>query len=244
MIAPSSTTVPAARSEPSPTTAPLRTVACIPTSTPSSMVQPWRTALWPTDTSVPMVSGKPWSTWQETLSCRLLRSPTTMSSASARSTALYQTLAWAARRTRPARTAPAATKADGSTTGDEPSVRVTSFIAVSLARVTARMPGVPSGAHDDEPVAHDPLAVVGQRIPDLVQDAQAAAASGASSGCSHRAGRVVDARRRSTSRCARRQHRTHRRGRRIPEPDEAVDRRRELGGVAHVEVSGAARCRR
>jgi hypothetical protein len=114
---PSSTTVPPARSDSRPTTAPFITVADMPTMQSSSIVQPCRTALWPTLTPAPTVSGKPGSTWQLTLSCRLERAPITMSAASARSTALNHTLDPAPSVTRPITRAPADTRASGAIPG-------------------------------------------------------------------------------------------------------------------------------
>ena len=74
-------------------TAPDRMTLPMPIRVPSPIVQPWTTALWPTDTFRPITTGAPGSTWTETLSWRLLPSPSVMVSPSARSTALYQTLA-------------------------------------------------------------------------------------------------------------------------------------------------------
>ena len=56
---PSVTTAPAPIRESSPTTAPFNTIAPIPTSTRSRIVQPWRIAPCPTDTSHPSVVREP-----------------------------------------------------------------------------------------------------------------------------------------------------------------------------------------
>src|SRR6478735_7180935 len=124
MTAPSGTTAPAAMRLPAPMRAPLSTMAPIPTRQSSSTVQPWRTARWPTDTPAPMLVGCPASVCTTTPSCRLLPSPSTIGSKSARSTAVYQTLEPARRSTAPTRSALGATQAVSWTTGVTPS-RVT-----------------------------------------------------------------------------------------------------------------------
>ncbi len=68
-------------------TAPFRTVAFIPIRQSSSTVQPWTTAAWPTLTPAPIRVGKPKSVCTTTLSCRLLPTPRSMLSMSARTTA-------------------------------------------------------------------------------------------------------------------------------------------------------------
>ncbi len=65
------------------TTAPSSTIAPIPISTASSMVQAWMIALWPMVTSLPMRVAKPpslacgpsWLTWMTAPSWILVRSP-------------------------------------------------------------------------------------------------------------------------------------------------------------------------
>ncbi len=109
--------MPPARSDSRPTTAPFINVADMPTMQSSSIVQPCSTALWPTLTPVPTVSGKPASTWQLTLSWRLERAPIRMSAASARSTAVNHTLDPAASVTRPTTRATAATRTSGAMSG-------------------------------------------------------------------------------------------------------------------------------
>src|SRR6478735_201611 len=121
MTAPSGTTAPAAMRLPAPMRAPLSTMAPIPTRQSSSTVQPWRTARWPTDTPAPMLVGCPASVCTTTPSCRLLPSPSTIGSKSARSTAVYQTLEPARRSTAPTRSALGATQAVSWTTGVTPS---------------------------------------------------------------------------------------------------------------------------
>ncbi len=83
---PSSTTAPAATSEPAPITAPLSTVARMPMRQPSSTVQPWMTAPCPTLTFAPMFAGLSASTCTMTPSCRFESLPSEMDSKSARST--------------------------------------------------------------------------------------------------------------------------------------------------------------
>src|SRR5690606_21744719 len=117
MSAPSSTTAPPATRHPAPMRAPLRTTAPMPISEPSPIVQPWTTALWPTDTFSPMTTGFPASTCSDTLSWRLLPAPTVMVLPSARSTALYQTLAPGPRVTPPITRAPEATNESGASWG-------------------------------------------------------------------------------------------------------------------------------
>jgi hypothetical protein len=97
--------------------APLSTTAPIPMRQSASMVQPWRTALWPTETPAPIVVGWSASVCTTTPSCRLLRSPSTIGSKSARSTAVYQTLECAASSTDPSTSALGATQTVSSTTG-------------------------------------------------------------------------------------------------------------------------------
>ena len=85
--------------------------APMPISDPSPIVQPCTTALWPTETFSPITTGRPLSTCTDTLSCRLLPTPTVIVSPSARRTALYQTLEPSLRVTPPTTRAPAATNA-------------------------------------------------------------------------------------------------------------------------------------
>ncbi len=87
MTVPSSTTEPAATSEPAPITARLSTVADMPIRQSSSIVHPCSTAAWPTLTRAPTVAGIPSSTCTVTLSCRLVSSPMLIASMSPRSTA-------------------------------------------------------------------------------------------------------------------------------------------------------------
>ncbi len=85
-MVPSSTTAPAAMSDPTPITAPFSTVAPIPIRQSSSTVQPCSTAEWPTLTPRPTVVGMPASQCTETLSWMLLPAPIVIESTSARST--------------------------------------------------------------------------------------------------------------------------------------------------------------
>ena len=87
ITAPWVTKAPAAMMQSRPTTAPLRTMAPMPTRVLSPMVQPWRMAAWPTVQSRPTLVGKPGSAWRTQLSWILLPGPTVMGSVSARSTA-------------------------------------------------------------------------------------------------------------------------------------------------------------
>src|SRR5699024_166950 len=81
---PSDTMELAATNEPAPTVAPLSTVAFIPISAPSPTVAPWTMAAWPTETSLPIVHGKPSSACRTTLSCRFERAPTEIAAESPR----------------------------------------------------------------------------------------------------------------------------------------------------------------
>src|SRR6478735_170373 len=121
MTAPSGTTAPAAMRLPAPMWAPLSTTDPMPTRQSSSMVHPWSTARWPTETPAPMLVGCPASVCTTTPSCRLLRSPSTIGSTSARSTAVYQTLEPARSSTAPTRSALGATQAVSWTAGVTPS---------------------------------------------------------------------------------------------------------------------------
>ena len=86
-------TDPAPTMLPRPILAPFMTIEPIPTSAPSSSVQPCRMTLWPTVQFLPIVSGKPRSVWQVELSCTLEPSPISIHSLSPRNTAPNQTLA-------------------------------------------------------------------------------------------------------------------------------------------------------
>ena len=89
---PSGTTAPAATMLPLPITQRFKRVACIPTSTSSSTVQPCTTAAWPMVTLRPMVRGQCLLQCSTAPSCTLLPEPTIMGSISPRSTAPYHTL--------------------------------------------------------------------------------------------------------------------------------------------------------
>ena len=91
---PSVTTAPAPITDPLPIRAPLRTMAPMPTSTRSPMVQPWRIAPWPTETSLPISTGWPLLVCTTQLSWMLERSPITIRSLSARTTAPNQIPTW------------------------------------------------------------------------------------------------------------------------------------------------------
>ncbi len=95
---------------PRPILAPFMTIEPIPTSAPSSSVQPCRMTLWPTVQFFPIVSGKPRSVWQVELSCTLEFSPISIHSLSPRNTAPNQTLALLRRRTLPMTVAVSAMK--------------------------------------------------------------------------------------------------------------------------------------
>ncbi len=86
------------------------------------MTQPCSTALWPTETPVPMVTVKPGSTWTVALSWMLLPAPSLTGPQSARSTALYQRLEPSAMTTSPITTEPGAVKAPGSISGSLPPI--------------------------------------------------------------------------------------------------------------------------
>src|SRR5699024_6466257 len=73
---PSDTIDVAETNEPAQTVAPLSTVAVIPITAPSPTVAPWTMAAWPTETSLPIVHGKPSSACRTTLSCSFERAPT------------------------------------------------------------------------------------------------------------------------------------------------------------------------
>ncbi len=133
----------AATSEPAPMCAPLSTVAPMPTSTSSSITQPCSTALWPTETRAPTVSGKPGSVWTLQLSWMLLSGPSVMGPQSARSTAWYQTLEPGASVTSPMTTEVGATNASTSMSGSLPPMPVInacSAIACSFAPVWCSAP--------------------------------------------------------------------------------------------------------
>ena len=85
----------------------------MPTSTPSSMLQPCRTALWPTLTPDPTRTGYSGSTWMVTPSWMLVPTPMSIGSASARRVAEYQTLDRAPIRTCPITVALGATHDSG-----------------------------------------------------------------------------------------------------------------------------------
>jgi len=65
----------------------------MPTSTPSSTVQPCRMTLWPMTQLLPTFSGKPGSVCRTQFSCTLVPSPTSIGSLSPRSTEPNQMLA-------------------------------------------------------------------------------------------------------------------------------------------------------
>src|SRR3954454_19022141 len=120
-VTPCEITAPAATTEPRPTVAPFMITPPIPTRQPSSTGPPCTTARCPTVTFSPTVHGKPGSACSTEPSWMFEPAPTATASASARTTAPYQTPTSAPRVTRPATTAPGAIQAVGSTCGVWPS---------------------------------------------------------------------------------------------------------------------------